>query len=473
MAVDSCRLSAGSDGGKNRGGQGVGEHISLISAYDSQTDQSVIYLNNKPINNIEGEAYIYTNMNASAYYIHADGVVYCLDGKKFKKVMDGVGNIVLANHSQEVLIWTEEGGLYRYDGSELEQLTDRVVNYATISGDGQSYAYFSDGTSYVGKEPGEEQEVKDIGIFYLSEDGSLRYGFRSITSDYAGWIAEDNLWCYVEYFGSPLYLVEENGEKQLIADAVDTIVGFNETGTEFVYNYEGDSYISVNGAQAKLLSEYAVSGFVCGKTDNQWKLYTWPVETFKNCDFIAYSDEENELYCRITEDYQVKVCLEECMIIRMDEKFSKLLYQDTNWNLYQADIGEKMSGELVAECVNAAAFSPDGKGIYYSKSIMDEGEDEKEEIYYVEDGKDPKKLGTASYVLDFYAAGEEMYMSTMGNCYYVTENKLVELEGIEELEWDYCGEKIYGYGEDLYLLRGEGRRRLEESFGDIEWCCIP
>ena len=141
-----------------------GSKDTLVRVYDSDAGKSTLYLNNKKIDTIKGNADIYTNIDKSAFYVVANQDAYYVKGKKLKKILSDCSSVKVAAHDKAAIL--QEGDtVYRYTGSKLEELADGdYVSYVAISGDGKSYAYTirdddDDYISYVGTKAGKDNKV--------------------------------------------------------------------------------------------------------------------------------------------------------------------------------------------------------------------------------------------------------------------------------------------------------------------------
>lgn len=448
-----------------------GSKDSVISVYNEELDKSVVYANNKAIATIDDEAWIETNMNLSAYYVETEDTVYYLDGDELVEIMENAKIASLANKSKEALIWSFDGKLYCYDGSELELLTDKIVNFATISGDGKSYAYFSGGASYFGRESRKETKVKDTVIFKLSEDGSLRYGFQCYTSDYEELITEHELWFYAEQLATQLLLVQDNGETNVIAKEVDEIVALNETGTELVYVFMQETFLSLNGKAGTKLSEYTVDNFLYEENKKHYHDYFMPLESFKDSICIMDKGEMEYKCCHITKDYQTEEYFDGInIVLGCNESCSMLLYMDEDENLYRTTIRKDARIDKIAEDVSWATMSPDGKIIYYSKYTQDEEGMWVCELFCIKGYEKAKSAGIYEDVMNIYVLDKAAYIETGKKAYYLKEDSALELEGINHLEYDFIADKVYGYKEDVYQISGKSRKRLVEEFDLINRC---
>ena len=87
-----------------------GSKDTLVRVYDSDAGKSTLYLNNKKIDTIKGNADIYTNIDKSAFYVVANQDAYYVKGKKLKKILSDCSSVKVAAHDKAAIL--QEGDTY-------------------------------------------------------------------------------------------------------------------------------------------------------------------------------------------------------------------------------------------------------------------------------------------------------------------------------------------------------------------------
>lgn len=423
-----------------------GSSDSVVKVYDSETEETTIYLNDKKIDTVEGNAEVYTNMDKSAFYIAAEGDVYCLKGNKLKKVLDDCSQVTVANHDKSALLIDEDGVLSRYNGSKLEEISDDDVISAVISGDGKSYAYVTynddyDMVSYAGKKAGKETKVKDVAISYISDNGKYMYAVDE----------DDNL-----------VYVNQKGDKDTIVKGQGDIIGFNEDGTEVMFAQDGKTYVSVKGKDKEKVANGVVYYVYTEKKSGVKMNDTYPVKSFKKS-LVLISEDDGYNVSLLSGKYEAEEVIDGVSrVYGVNDDLSRIYYSDGG-DLCYAKVKKNSEGKELAKDVYGARVSDDGKYIYF---INDD-----DELCYIK-GTGKEKVIEKDTDISLYASGScvsdgVLYASDEdGEKYYYVKGKKVQKLDVDSLAYDRENDTVYGYTEDeAYVIKG---KKLKPLKGDYE-----
>ncbi len=443
------------------------EISSVVTVYDEEKNVTTVYKNEKVIANINGMTITNRNMSDSVYYItDEDSKVYYLKENKMKQVGEKLSLITIASQSGAALLLNENGSLCRYTGSRLEKITDEDIEFAVISGDGETYAYYVDGTSYFGKKAGKEKEVKDTMITYMSSDGEIMYG---ISFDEGSLLSDEEFnddYYDVFYWNEALYptndielfLIDKKGNKKAIDEAVTAVKGLNMDGTEIAYTTEDGSYIMVNGKDT-----YKVSDLYFGYTRYAGNQFAYGhynvVESFKDSLWSMSDYEKYNTCCYISDDYKAVVIAEDCdYILDVDSELSKVLYCSTNVELCLADVKENADVKILSKDVIDGKISADGEHIYYVSF------EDKMELHYVDKAYKDSKLKTFDYYGGIYVVGNGCYLNNE-EAYYFEGEEMNKIKSRVSLFVDEVAKKAYNMDEDkLYALDGAKEKALKGEY---------
>ena len=439
---------------------------SVISVYDQKDKKSTIYLNAKMIDTVDGEAQIFGNMDGSAFYI-VDGkyTVYYLKGKKLVKVMKDCSEIRIANHDKTALLIDKDNVLSRYNGSKLEEITDKNVSEIVISGDGNYYAYtiLNDDyeyDSYIGKSPDKEVKVKNAKIFAMSEKCDYIYGIDD----------EDNL-----------LNINKKGDKETLAKDVQHDFMLNEKGTEIIFIMNDKTYISVKGKDKTKVSNGIIMN-IYGKKNksSNVSLYStsdftdamvvrvsnfYPIDTFKKS--IAYMKEAGEdNICLLSGKYEAEEIVSDVSLLcKVDEKASKIYYIEDS-DLYYVKAKKGAKEEKLAQNIRDAYqvfISDDCEDIYYIN--------EDDELYYIKGTREAKAIDKDLKVNSWNyptVINGKLYIGIGDKFYYINGSKAKELKKIKGMKYDSMAQKVYAYDNDkLYEVKKGVLKKLKGSFEGI------
>ncbi len=439
---------------------------SVVTVYDEKANITAIYKDEEIIGTVDGMAITQRNLSDSAYYItDENSTLYYIKGGKIKQIGENLSLITIANNDQTALVQNEAGVLYRYNGSKLEAITEKIIEYAAISGDGKSFAYSYAGDSYVGKKPGKETKVEDVMVTYISDDGKYYYG---ITAN----IDEDmdlytNFYLDEAFYGLEsfeLYLINKNGEKKIINDEVQSIQGLNSDGTEIMYTTEDGSFITVSGKDTYKLTDKNI-GYMGNGNERYGYGHYKVIESFVDSLWVLRDDEGYTACCYISEEYEAQVIAEDCeRILDIDKDYSKVLYVSMDAELRLAEIQKNSKPRTIAEAVVEGKLSQDGEHIYYVNI------DENMEFHYVDKSfKDSKimKLGTYGGI---YIAGDGCYV-VGDEPMYAVGSDIVPLGDEKygcQLLFDDVNEKAYKLVETkIYVLDGAEGNALKGTYDKL------
>ncbi len=346
---------------------------SVISIYDEDKNKSSIYVNSKYVGEVEGEITIENNMNNSSYYLCSDEAVYFMNNEKIEEVGKGIELVAIANNSSEALLVNGEySELYMYKASKLEVIAEESINMASISGDGKTYAYTTSEAAYVGSEPGKEVKVSDVVISHISDKGDYIYGVRYTN-------AED------ESTKFDLLLIDDAGKTNVISENVTSINGLNATGTEIMYSTAEGTFVCIEGKESKKITDGQVYSIYY--YDNEKSAYGdfWSIDTLKNvvCEVINDTGDSNErAICLISKEYVAEEIVTNCYeFLSINDKMSKVYYMDKENTLYCVNTKKGATAEKLAENVDFARVSPNGKHVYFVREDIDFSI-----LYHIENG---------------------------------------------------------------------------------------
>lgn len=428
---------------------------SVAAVYDSENNESVIYVNGKNAGTVDGEAELYSDMDGEADFIYADGTVYYIKGKKLIEVMDDCRSIIVAAHAGAALLMDEDNALQRYTCSDrkLTELTDENVYTCAISGDGKYFAYTTydddgDKVSYIGRKAGSETKVKGVVVYVISEDGKYMYGLEYDEDDYS----------------ENLVLINRKGETEIIAKDIDEIVGFNEDGTEIMFLQDGKTYVSVKGKDKQKVSSHEITTVLCGKSSPDNMDGFFPVKSFQGAVVQISDDGEFEISI-LSSRYEAETIVKDVTYVTyMDitEDASKIFYQEGD-ELYYVKAKKNAKAKKLADDVGrVVGISRDGKHIYYNN--------EDDELCYI------KGTGKSSAVKDpeecyyGYMCDDSLYVysSEDEEYYYVKGKKARKLDNISMVRYDVSADVVYGADEDtFYEIDGSRIKKLKGDFDEI------
>lgn len=433
---------------------------SVIAVYDEARNETTIYKNQKVIGTVEGMTISSRNMSDSVYYITNDNsTVYFINGKKIKTVGENLSVITIANNAKDALLVNEAGILYRYNGKKLEVITDKKVQHATISGDGKTYAYYTNGNSYFGTKPGKETKVEDVIVSYISDDAEYIYGVSTKLAEYLD--LYDTFYMSEAVYSKDffeLYLVNKNGKAEVICEDTDSINGLNADGSEIIYTAEDGSYITVNGKDTYKLSDKYIGYMTCADKRYGYGHFKM-VDSFTESAWTISNYVDYHGCCFISDEFKAEEIDDDCeMILGVDAAFKKILYLTTEVELRLADIKKDGEVKKLASDVVDGRISDDGEHIYYV-NFADEME-----LHYVDKELKDSKIETFGYYGGVYVVGTGCYLTTEELFYVEGHNKKeVELRG--NFFVDEATATAYNMDENnIFVLDGANEKKLNGEY---------
>ncbi len=439
------------------------DKASVFCIYDDEQDLTVVYRNDKLIGKIQGQFDSFSrNMNDTGFYLTDDeNTLYFVSGSKVIKIGEELSLVTIANYSKEALVLDKNENLYLCDGKKLEKLTDVAVKCASISGNGKVYSYYMEGASYFGSKPGKEKVVEDVCIGFISRDAKIMYGY-TVTD-------EINLWENTYYpSGIPqlasfdLYVIDKEGEKQLLSSEVNSINGLNSEGTEFVFCKNDGTYISVNGEKSEKISEdiiqsinYAGSEYVDYGPFNE-------LETIKEAICVFADEEYNFMACILSDGYKAVKVVDDCAtVLDMDADRESFIYLTVEASMCYSKVREGAEAKNIADSVIDGKMSSDGEHIYYT-SIAD-----MMELHYVDSNLKDTKVDEFENYWAINVVGEDCYLET-DKTYVAKQSKIMEIKEEGSLFYDYIADVTYWQsGTKVSRLKGDKLLELKGEYKNI------
>lgn len=426
---------------------------SVISIYDEKDEKTSIYVDGKLIGKVLGKAKLNNNMDNSAVFVETENDVYLLEDKKLTEIAKNMKLKVFANNSNEALLEDKEGALYLYSDYGVTMITEDEVSVVAISGDGKVYSYSTNETAFFGSRPGKEKSVDGVVISHISEDGKYMYATKHTTA---------------EQF--TLSVVNQRGEISLIEEKATSIVGLNASGTEIMYTSGKGTFVSVEGSEPKLVTEKLVLDVYYYDDEKFWCGDFWSIDTLKNsiCEVMeANGTTSPTSLCKISKDYIAETIVSDCYeFIGINDSMNRIFYKGKNSNLYRIEAKLDAKGELLAENVDLARISPDGKDVYFTRI----GSEDITILYHSENGLKEKEL---AYVFDFFdiiVYNDYCYIEAE-EIHYVKNDKVEKLEDMDDIQGffiDYLTQTAYGYDKNnVYKFDGKKKITLEGEYKSI------
>lgn len=411
---------------------------SVFCIYDDEQDITAVYRNEKLIGTISGQFVAFErNMNDTGVYLTDDeSTLYFVSGSKITKIGEELSLVTIANFSKEALVLDKNEALYFCNGKKLERITDEPVSYATISGDGKTYAYYMGGDSYFGTKPGKETKVEDMVIGYVSKDADLMYGF-TLTEEVNLWKEMYYYFSYISEENFELYAISKDGEQTAISEEVSSIDGLNRDGTEIVFSKADGTYISVNGDESIKLSDNIIQSI--NYNDSEYVSYGHfnDVESVRDAVCVFADEEYNFMACYISDKYKATKIVDDCAtVLDIDTDSTCFVYLNVEAGMCYAEIEKESKPIEIAENVMDGKMSPDGKHIYYTciGDMM--------EIHYVDSDFKDVKVDEFENYWAINVVGEVCYLETNAT-YLVNKDEIKEIKEDGSLFYDYIGQTIY------------------------------
>ncbi len=426
---------------------------SVICIYDEENEQSAVYINSKLVGKVEGEAKLHNNMNNSAYFITTDAAVYLMESEQITELAKDMTLKTFANNSNEAILEDVDGVIYLCKDYELMVLSDEKVNVVAISGDGSVYSYSTDESAYYGSKPGTEKCIEGVVISHISQDAKYIYTTKHTSEN--------------EF---RLSVVLENGDSKLIEEKATSIIGLNASGTELMYTSAEGSFISVDGSEGKMITEKLVYDIYYYDNKNSWCGDFWSVESLSGaiCEVMETDGTTTPtLICKLSKDYVAEVIANDCYeFIGINSSMSFIFYKDGEDNLKRVETKGENKVELLAEDVELARISPDGKDVYFTRT----GDENITILYHIENGLKEKQVAYVYEFFDVIVYDDYCYIEAK-NIHYVKDDKVEKLEELDNLECffiDYLSQKAYGYDKtNVYEIDGKNKKTLKGEFGSI------
>ncbi len=440
---------------------GEKEQKSIFCLYDEEQDITAVYIDEKKIGTIEGQfSSLDRNMNDTGVYLTDDeSTLYCIGKNKINRIGENLSLVTIANFSKEALVLDDEENLYRCNGKKIEKITDKNIEFAAISGDGKTYSYYSEGTSYMGKKPGKETMVEDVVITYISKNAKTIYALSLDAS------VDENLWekmyyyyCFYSKTSFDLYSVDKNGDKTLIKEDLSTIDGLNADGTEIMFSTDTETYVSVDGGKATKVSDYIVQSINYENSENISYGHFNKVDSFKDTICIAYDEDMNSYACLISSGYKAEIIVHNCStILDVDGELKEIIYLDDEASMYYAEVEKDAKEELISESVIDGKMSSDGEHIYYVN--IGDGM----ELHYLDDDLKDTKVTEFEDYWSITVVGDVCYLET-DETFYVKNEDYNKIDEEGHLFFDSVTQNVYwnSYtsvskldGKDFVKLKGE------------------
>ncbi len=390
----------------------------VYAVYNSESKSSLIYLDGKLIDTVEGLAEVYENMDGSGCYVQSTYESYYINDDKLVAVKDGLQVCKLANHANVALAKDSNSQLYLLIDNEPRKITDECVSDVAISGNGKIYAYNMGKDAYFGEKPGKETKVENVSIEYISEDGRLIYGFV--------------------YGTNKLVLVDEKGDVDEVMDEVERILGLNSRGTELMFVADNKTYILEDGENCvEIINKVLYEDYIyCKENDEVSSDRYRNVDSYKRSVFLM----ADSVYL-ISGNYKSLNIVSGCYsILDFSGDLSKMLYLKNYKGLYTLCMIDVKVGATEIEIEKEAdngVISLDGKEIYYFYYDM---EARQTCLRYVEGNKEPETI------------------------FWVPVGNNVSKEHLEKV-----GDSIYAHMDDIYYMKSKHVVLVESLAEDIEF----
>ena len=441
------------------------EQGSVFCIYDEEQNITAVYINEKLVDTIEGQFSSFErNMNDTGLYLTDDeSTLYYVSNSKINKIGEKLTLITIANFSKEALVLDEDGNLCLCNGKGIEVITDKDVSFATISGNGKTYAFSSEGDSYFGKKPGKEKKVSDVVIAYISNDAKCMYALSMDDS------TEENLWekmyyyyCYYSQTTFDLYHVDKKGNKELVKEDLATIDGLNADGTEIMFSTDTETYVCVNGGSATKVSDNVVQSINYENSENISYGHFNAIDSFKDSICIFYDDDMNSFACRITNGYKAENIVENCAtVMDVDSKLSKFIYLNDEAEMYYAKVEKDADAKCISESVIDGKMSLDGEHIYYVTI------GESMELHYVDKDMQDEMVKEFDDYWAITVVNDECYLET-DETYYVSGVDCSKIEEEGYLFLDSITQTVYWNGyESINKLEAGKLVKLKGDYNSI------
>lgn len=421
------------------------ENMFITEGYDENITMRKLYVNGKYITTFSEYFDSYRNFNGDVCYFQVGEKVYVLVGEEIKEIEGNMKLMKTAKNSQYGLVCDEAGVLWRYDGENLEKITDKAVDSVAISGDGQTFAYYYEGNSYIGTKPGEEIMVENVEITCISEDGRCLYAVDSNEET------------------SDLYLVNSVGEKKLLAENLDNyseMYMFNKSASEMVYFTSEGTYIVVDGGEPiKMTDKTYLYKYIAGTSVEPYHL----IDSFAGTVWAMLGESEKSVCGVVSDDYVIKVIDKEFEYdwFTISEDESKVLIVTPEDELWVANVEDDINLHKISDDIIDFCMTLDGS-IYYEKNNSD-GE-KINEIHYVDDEFNDIIVAECEYNENKYYS----FVEFNGCCFHgMVEGKSLRIDKTEVTKlpddadfydfdyYKYCDLSFYTEDDNLYFKYGD------------------
>ena len=355
----------------------------MTPIYVSEDDETVIIAKGKMTDmTIDGQ-YVTSRTSADGntlVILDEEGNMYLCKKNKIEKIASDVTDMKLAQSGEGVAYINNDGELYLMNtkNKESAKLTDELVsagfNSYVISPDGKTVAY-ADGTIddfalYTNNIKGDENKIaNDLVPLGISDGAKLIYYYDT-----------EEACVYVEKGDEAVklanlenaYLLDYNGGFEY---------AFNADHTQLIYEFEGKSYISVDGKDkvkiGSAIYQIGQSGYLSynGKTTD--------ILDFKK-QYIL--DSNGDLYF-LNKKLEAKEIASDVSQFNITDSGDVIYYLDDSETLYRG----KGNGKDIEKDFKKVAFDveyfvidSDGKRCYYV--------DDSKDLYTVKKSGDPKKI---------------------------------------------------------------------------------
>lgn len=470
----------------------------IMYVYDSENCQSFIYINDKLIGQIDGEASFEKNMDNTCCYLYTQHIggccydnggkdaVYYLKGNDLVLVGENMTLVSVATHSKEALLVDENDFLYRFDGKNLEQLTDSYIENAAISGNGKYYAYYANGKSHFGKKPERETIVNDVMICYISNDAECIYGLeRSENTGYydinLGQLGSN----YFLFKDKPdMYIVDKNGDMKLIAEGVTNVACLNANGKSIMYTTDEGTFVSKNGTKSIQISEKQATSAHFNVENKNWVDIFGPFKSFDGV--ICRLEGKNDLDTIgfIEDDLSIKeIISEESMyIVDVNHKNNKVLYKvhDSNgdYNYYIMDVKNETCSLVVDSETSMSCMDVESEYFYYFDGDINKNNvgvvNFNCSLYYCDTKLNEGTVnGTFGDVKDIISYKDGCFVKDAEGVHYVEGKHVEKLDDFDGIVGFFKSDKddtMYAYDENnVYKVKRFKLKKLEGEFENINF----
>lgn len=470
----------------------------IMYVYDNETCQSSIYLDDKLIGQVHGEVNIKKNMDNTCCYLYTRHVmgccsdnsgkdaVYYLKGDDIVLVGENMKLVSVATHSKEALLIDKNEHLYKYDGSNLLQISDSEIGNAVISGNGKYYAYYAYGNSFFGTKPEDEVIVQDVMIRYISNNAECIYAFDAKEGtryyDVVLGMFGDNSILYSEQ--PNMYIVDKEGEKELVAKEITNVVCLNNDGKKIMFATKEGTFILKNGKILEQISEKeGQSAYYNVNNKNKVDDYA----TFKSFDGVlcCLTDKEYNVTLAVFEDdVNIKEVFSDnyIRVIELAPNNKKAICgmhaSNGSYDYYMVDVKNGTVSLIVDSDSYKSCMDVESEYFYYFNGDVNKNNvgvvNFNCSLYYIDDEGNEKTVeGTFGDVKSIISYKDGCFVKDSEGIHYVEgkhTEKLDEFDGIVGFFKSDKEDTMYAYDEsNVYKVNRFKLKKLEGEFENIEF----